>query len=299
MPTQSARPAPGASLARAPSDCKVRGAGGGGGTWSPELAREVAGGRGRALVEAGGGAAAAAASPAGFLPSPLSLLLFFLLYESGISRGIGAATRGPGARSCSGGGGGGSWGGGGGAATAAATRSPGAQRSWRRRPRAQTAAAAGAATAAAGAAAAPPRRAPRPPAPWLAEGWPAALGPRDWAAGAAAAVPARWPLARPEEAAAGGSRRSRACSANTPTSSRAGKTGKESAARAPACVVWNVAPPAAGDCLDTSSFPAPWRAPQRREGGRNPGFPRVLKAGRIWSALGSSGVLPAEGFSHP
>lgn len=228
MPTLSARPAPGASLARAPSDSKGQGAGGGGGgTWSPELAREVAGGRGRALVEAGGGAAAAASSRAGFLPSPLCLLLFFLLYESGISRGIGAATRGPGARSCSGGGGGsGSRGGGGGggwAATAAATRSPGAQRSWRGRPRTQT----GAATAAAVAAAAPPRQAPRPPAPWLAEGWPAALGPRDWAAGAAAAVPARWPLARPEEAAAGGNRRSRACSANTPTSSRAGKTGKE------------------------------------------------------------------------
>lgn len=38
-------------------------------------------------------------------PALFSLLLFFLLYESGISRGIGAATRGPGARSCSGGGG--------------------------------------------------------------------------------------------------------------------------------------------------------------------------------------------------
>lgn len=111
-------------------------------------------------------------APLASFPALLRLLLLFLLYESGISRGFGAATRGPGARSCSsssrrhcvrspsaG------------AATAAGTWVPGAHGPWRGRPRAQTAA--GAAIAAAAAAAAPPRRAPLPPAPWRAGGSPA------------------------------------------------------------------------------------------------------------------------------
>uniref|UniRef100_A0A7N9CLZ9 Oxysterol-binding protein n=1 Tax=Macaca fascicularis TaxID=9541 RepID=A0A7N9CLZ9_MACFA len=55
-------------------------------------------------------------------------------------------------------------------------------------------------------------------------GSPAGLRRPGSAAGAAAAARALWPLARPGEAAAGGSRRSRACSANTPTSSRVGRT---------------------------------------------------------------------------
>lgn len=154
------------------------------------------------------------------------LLLLFLLYESGISRGFGAATRGPGAQSCS------SSRRCTGAATAAGTRVPGAHGPWRGRPRAQTAAEA--ATAAAEAAAAPPRRAPRPPARWRAGGSLAGPLQPGSAAGAAAAALARWPRARLGEALAGGSRRSRACSANTPTSSRAGKTGNAPAARAAA-----------------------------------------------------------------
>lgn len=174
-------------------------------------------------------------APLAFFPALLRLLLLFLLYESGISQGFGAATRGPGVRSCSsrrrrrchrvrspsaG------------AATAAGTRVPGAHGPWRGRPRAQTVA--GAATAAAAAAAAPPRRALRPPAPWRAGGSPAGRRQPGSAAGVAAAARARWPLARLGEAAAGGSRRSKACSANTPTSSRAGRTGKVPAARATA-----------------------------------------------------------------
>ena len=99
-------------------------------------------------------------APLASFPALLCLLLLFLLYESGVSRGFGAATRGPGARSCSRRRARSSSAG---VATAAGTRVPGAREPWRGRPRAQTAA--GAATAAAAAAAAPPRPAPRPPAP--------------------------------------------------------------------------------------------------------------------------------------
>ena len=175
-------------------------------------------------------------APLASFPALLCLLLLFLLYESGISRGFGAATSGPGVRSSSrrrrrrrrcrakspsaG------------AATAAGTRVPGAHGPWRGQPRAQTAA--GAATAAAAAAVAPPRRAPRRPAPWRAGGSPAGRQQRGSAAGAAAAAQARWPLVRAGEAAGGGNQRSRACSANTPTSSRAGRTGNAPAARAAA-----------------------------------------------------------------
>lgn len=216
-------------------------------------------------------------APLASFPALLRLLLLFLLYESGISQGFGAATRGPGARSCSssrrrrhrvrspraG------------AAAAAGTRVPGAHGPWRGRPRAQTVA--GAAIAAAAAAAAPPRRAPRPPAPWRAGASPA--GPRQpgSAAGAAAAARARWPLARLGEAAAGGSRRSRACSANTPTSSRAGRTGKVPAARAAARPSLRAAQ-CVCDCVRARSYHRPAGRCHRR--GARPAFPISSR----WSA---------------
>lgn len=236
-------------------------------------------------------------APLASFPALLRLLLLFLLYESGISRGFGAATRGPGAQSCS-------------SrrrrcrvrspSAGAATGVPGAHGPWRGRPRAQMAA--GAAIAAAAAAAAPPRLAPRPPAPWRAGGSPAGRLQPDSAVGAAAAARARQPLARPGEAAAGGSRRWRACSANTPTSSRAGRTGNEPAARATArpslraaqcvceCARARSYPRPAGCCPRTGALPVAlllsrWGAQDgaRRdpipglhrsggEGGKSPGF---------------------------
>lgn len=173
----AAPPAPGPGR---PLGLERRGRGTRGGLAEPatrsELAEETS-------AEGGAGAGAAAEGGAPQLhPAPLASfpallrLLLFLLYESGISRGFGAATRGPGAGSCSSSRRGrrrrrraGSSSAG--AATAAGTRVPGAHGPWRGRPKAQTAA--GAATAAAAAAAAPPRRAPRPPAPWPAGGSPA------------------------------------------------------------------------------------------------------------------------------